>query len=621
MLTTTHQLTDGTTVRAQVILAENTYDELGRLKTNKKGGVANALSTYTYNIRSWTKSITSPMFNQTLYYNESYGGSKAQYNGNISAMSWKTQDENGLLGYSFTYDNLSRLTKATYLGNGSVYPNGYETAYSYDKQGNILTLKRNGKKDASTYAMVDDLTMTYSGNQLVRVNDVVANIDYAPSMDFKNYSNVATEYTYNANGAMNKDLNKGITEIQYNSLNLPRQMDIKSPVAEARNEYTYSAGGQKLKVVQKWNPNYSTTPVIGSAINTAALTQTKTTDYVDNKIYENGTLKRILIDGGYIEGGVYHYYLTDHLGNNRVVVNASGTVIQKNHYYPFGTAFAENTTDEQKKQPYKYNGKELDQMHGLNLYDYSARYYESPVGRFTSVDPLAEKYYSESPYAYVSNNPLKYIDPTGKEKLNGMGTRDGGSSIIQARDKVDNDMIHIYGHGSTNGLTFIDIRGNVSVIKNARDLQSLLTRYSAIWNNRLYGEELTIVLHSCNTGDMYNGITLAENISVYMPNVIIAAPSDFLYVSSAGEIIASENKAKYGYWIYYKEGVPIYSEEGNQDNNPDLKHYNRPSYSKGNTKKEQRAKRDEGLNQGQGKPDEYKNWGNQRRWFYDTFGF
>ena len=113
---------------------------------------------------------------------------------------------------------------------------------------------------------------------------------------------------------MTKVLNKGIAEIQYNSLNLPKQMDIKSPVAEARNEYTYSAGGQKLKVVQKWNPNYSTTPVIGSGINTTALTQSKTTDYVGNKIYENGTLKRILIDGGYIEGNVYHYYLTDHKG-------------------------------------------------------------------------------------------------------------------------------------------------------------------------------------------------------------------------------------------------------------------------------------------------------------------
>ncbi|MFQ9317615.1 DUF6443 domain-containing protein [Dysgonomonas mossii] len=99
LLTTTHQLTDGTTARQQVTLADNTYDELGRLKTNTKGGVANALSTYTYNIRSWTKSITNPLFNQTLYYNESYGGSTKQYNGNVSAMSCKTQDENGLLGY------------------------------------------------------------------------------------------------------------------------------------------------------------------------------------------------------------------------------------------------------------------------------------------------------------------------------------------------------------------------------------------------------------------------------------------------------------------------------------------------------------------------------------------
>ncbi len=120
-----------------------------------------------------------------------------------------------------------------------------------------------------------------------------------------------------------------------------------------------------------------------------------------------------MIDGGYIEGNVYHYYLTDHLGNNRVVVNASGTVILQKHHYPFGTAFAENTVDEQKQQPYKYNGKELDQMHGLNLYDYSARYYECAIGRFTMVDPLAEEYYSISPYDYVGNNPLKYTDPTG----------------------------------------------------------------------------------------------------------------------------------------------------------------------------------------------------------------
>ncbi|NDV97147.1 RHS repeat-associated core domain-containing protein [Dysgonomonas sp. 521] len=408
LLKTTHQLNSGITVT----LASNTYDELGRLKTNQKHTHANLKTTYGYNIRSWTKTIASPMFTQTLYYNEAYGIHGKQYNGNISAMTWKVGSE-ALRSYAFKYDNLSRLTHAAY---GNVSSGGmYSASYGYDKHGNMKSLTRRGKKTsaADDNQAVDQLTMTYTGNQLTKAEDAVANFAYAESADFKNYSNVATEYTYNKNGAMAKDLNKGITAIQYNSLNLPRMMDIKSPVAEARNEYTYSASGAKLKVVQKWNPNFSTAPVIGSAINTAALTMTKTTDYVGNKVYENNALKRILVDGGYIEGTTYHFYMNDHLGNNRVVANASGTAIQKNHYYPFGTAFAETSKTEQGKQPYKYNGKELDAMHGVNLYDYSARYMDSQIGRFTSVDPLAEKYYSISPYAYCNNNPLKYIDPTG----------------------------------------------------------------------------------------------------------------------------------------------------------------------------------------------------------------
>ncbi|MDR1706665.1 MAG: hypothetical protein LBR46_01510 [Prevotella sp.] len=61
--------------------------------------------------------------------------------------------------------------------------------------------------------------------------------------------------------------------------------------------------------------------------------------------------------------------------------------------YPFGTAFADKY-DNGTNQPYKYNSKELDQMHGLNMYDYSARYYESAIGRFTTIDPHAENYYA-----------------------------------------------------------------------------------------------------------------------------------------------------------------------------------------------------------------------------------
>lgn len=462
LLKITHQLNGGMIVT----LAENTYDELGRLKTNKKGGVANTTTTYTYNVHSWIKSVSSALFSQTLYYNESYGGSAKQYNGNISAMSWKQNSETNYNGYAFTYDGLSRLTAADYLVNG-VSSTHFRTAYMYDKHGNMTSLQRYGKKDVGTgtssYGPVDDLTMTYVGNQLTQVDDAVGTISFAQSMDFKNYSNAAVEYTYNANGAMTKDLNKGISDIRYNSLNLPRRMDIKSPVAEARNEYTYSASGTKLKVVQKWNPSYSTIPVIGSVINTAALSMSKTTDYVGNFIYENNVLKRILINGGYIENGVYHYYLTDHQGNNRIVVNASGVIVQRNNYYPFGTTFGDNTVAEQGKQPYKYNSKELDQMHGLNWYDYSARWKDD--WRFMTVDPLAEKYYSTSPYVYCANSPSNNVDLDGKSWYS--YNQDGKTIYewnINIRSQEDLDKIRenaIYiGNTHSDGDTYYSLFGN-----------------------------------------------------------------------------------------------------------------------------------------------------------------
>lgn len=410
LLSTRHKWNTG----AEVTLAENSYDELGRLKTNKKGGQSNLNTAYSYNVRSWTKKIESPLFNQELFYNESYGGSTKQYNGNISAMSWKQSNESATLGYAFTYDNLSRLTQAAYLGNGSVYTNGYETEYSYDKHGNIKTLRRNGRTFASTYGPVDNLTMTYNGNQLQKVSDAVPNFAFAESADFKNYGGSNAAYTYNRNGAMESDLHKGINRIQYNSLNLPYELLIKNTEVSGKVYYTYSASGVKLNTRHMKAQNLGYTPVTGTADDTN-LDIVKTTDYVGNLVYEDNTLKRILVDGGYIENNVYYFYVTDHLGNNRVVANQGGASVQRTHYYPFGMAFATGTTQEQGKQPYKYNGKELDQMHGLNLYDYSARYYEPAIGRFTTVDPHAENYYSWSPYHYAANNPIRITDPTGMD--------------------------------------------------------------------------------------------------------------------------------------------------------------------------------------------------------------
>ena len=108
---------------------------------------------------------------------------------------------------------------------------------------------------------------------------------------------------------------------------------------------------------------------------------------------------------------VYHYYLQDHLGNNRVVVKQDGTIEQVNHYYPFGGLFGESTDGD--VQRFKYNGKELERMHGLDWYDYDARHLDAALGRWATVDPMAEKYYHLSPYNYCGNNPIKFIDPDG----------------------------------------------------------------------------------------------------------------------------------------------------------------------------------------------------------------
>ncbi len=95
------------------------------------------------------------------------------------------------------------------------------------------------------------------------------------------------------------------------------------------------------------------------------------------------------------------------------VLHYNTKVLDENHYYPFGltiSADAMNTT----KQPHKYNGKELETSFDLQTYEYGARQYNSQIGRWNGIDPLADEYYGHSPFAYVANNPVKFIDPDGK---------------------------------------------------------------------------------------------------------------------------------------------------------------------------------------------------------------
>lgn len=115
------------------------------------------------------------------------------------------------------------------------------------------------------------------------------------------------------------------------------------------------------------------------------------------------------------------------------MTNVSGNAAQWNHYYPFGLPMAESTDTNQNEQPYKYNGKEFERKDGLNWMDYGARHYDAALGRWHVVDPLAEKYYSLSPYIYCNNNPVNAIDSNGKKivfvnGLLGFGSPTGGAT-------------------------------------------------------------------------------------------------------------------------------------------------------------------------------------------------
>ncbi|MDD6900590.1 MAG: RHS repeat-associated core domain-containing protein [bacterium] len=115
---------------------------------------------------------------------------------------------------------------------------------------------------------------------------------------------------------------------------------------------------------------------------------------------------------GYMQDGELYFYIKDYQGNIRVVLNQSNQPIELNSYYPYGGLMAATT---EGSQPYKYGAKELDRENGLDLYDSQARHYDPILPRTTTMDPLAEKYYSLSPYTWCAANPTRYIDPNGEK--------------------------------------------------------------------------------------------------------------------------------------------------------------------------------------------------------------
>ncbi|GAB5400683.1 MAG: hypothetical protein Aureis2KO_22680 [Aureisphaera sp.] len=430
---------------------------------------------YDYNIRGWLTEINEvdpglagglipDLFNFKINYNEvnsTVGDSPvALYNGNIAQTLWQTESaDDDIRGYNYVYDDLNRIATAKSIKgttlSAMVLNNNHDLGnLSYDLNGNIKTLNRRGFDDNGTFTdMWDDLTYYYNGNQLIRVVD---QLNGTPLEDygFKDVSNgIDPDYSYDANGNMTLDKNKDITSIEYNHLNLPTEVTFSNDPYK-RIEYTYDATGIKLqkKIIEgvgvettvsyAGNLKYKK-PYSGAGIETLEFMNQPEGYLVPGPITTGGPK-----GGSYYDGYKYVFQYKDHLGNIRLSYsddNGDGSIdetteiIEESNYYPFGvkqkgynTTF--NPIGNDLAQNWKFGGKENNEELGLEWYDFSARNYDAALGRFMSIDPLADFAPELTPYRYAANNPIVFNDPTGLWEFS-YDEENKTLSIVKTKDK------------------------------------------------------------------------------------------------------------------------------------------------------------------------------------------
>lgn len=458
------------------------YDATNRLsqivRPEQYGNVS-----YSYDVHGWPVKIESNSFKEELSYSDGVG--TPCYNGNISSLKWSNSNYSEKRGYKFHYDRLNRLTEANY-GEGESLSNAgdnFKESVNYDLNGNITSLERHGKKQDGTYGVIDKLNVSLNGNQIVNISDAADKIVYEGALDFEPASDGISSCKYNDFGALISDTGRGITMIEYDNNKNPIRIQFSNGNV---TKYIYSAEGTKLRTIY-----YTAMPNINvpdGCTHELDASEIQTTDSLDflmegNLILKNGRINKYLFEGGYCgiakpaspfslyEDGSdseiseeeqkayeerrkewtkavealnatdafnFYYYNKDHLGNNREVIDFRGKICQVINYYPFGTPFSDQSTTLQADyQPYKYNGKEFDMMHGLNTYDYGARQYNPIVPTWDRIDPLCENFGYMSPYNYCLDNPVNTTDQDGEGPILGAVIGGGTELACQLIENYD----------------------------------------------------------------------------------------------------------------------------------------------------------------------------------------
>ena len=309
------------------------------------------------------------------------------------------------LVYKFTYDKSNRLLSATNTAGSS---NEYAVENTYDKDGNILTLKRYG--DAGV--MQDDFAYQY----------------YSGTNKLRKVTGTADQYQYDLNGNLKTDsLNKNTSAI-YDNRNLLIEIYHKRGTPPARidyfaTRYFYDEAGNRIRKLTYKNNNESAGPVLdwnntSNPGNDWTLFNNehyvRSVDGKEFATYINNSLEEWYVWGtdmtGKIKGNTKYYFFKDHLGSVRAIIDNNYNLVSAVDYDMWGDKMQGRIYNGDSTK-FGFTGKEEDEE---SEYDYfGARYYDARLGRWNATDPLLNKYPSETPYSYTLNNPLLLTDPTG----------------------------------------------------------------------------------------------------------------------------------------------------------------------------------------------------------------
>ena len=387
-------------------VASLSYDALGRVVGNTLPGKAGRIA-YSYNIRNLVTEVEGKGYKGITAY------TPGRFNGSPSSATdiYSPAPQTGASGtdttrWRFSYDALGRLTEAEAVSGDRKHT---ETT-AFDANGNITRLVRWADYAPMLNTAADVLYYTLDGNRPLSISDRGVSLAYAGSFDFKNRGR-SGEYAYDGNGRLVSDPYKGMT-VTYADWGTPEKMTFDDGNHTA---FTYTASGEKLKT--EWRSGAANLRAgEGSVAVQAAVINSE--ELFGPFVCRDGRLDKFLFDGGFcdLSSGVakYRYFVRDRLGSVRSVADEDGNVLQQNLYYARGGAWGDVCTAP-GFQSYKYCGKYLDRKHGLDLYDYGARLYDPAAAFWTSPDPLCEKYYNISPYAFCNNNPVTFIDPDGRD--------------------------------------------------------------------------------------------------------------------------------------------------------------------------------------------------------------